>query len=74
MNSTLDKNIRKKIQSRVKKERIINLWKFQNEIINSKLDNDKTYQITNLNENEQNLIILNLTIIIMIYYLSRISR
>ena len=55
MNSTLDKNIRKKIQSRVKKERIINLWKFQNEIINSKLDNDKTYQITNLDEYEQNL-------------------
>ena len=57
MNSTLNKNIRKKIISSIKKEKIINLWKFQNEIMNSKYDNDKTYQISSFDECDQNLIL-----------------
>ena len=56
MNSTIDKNIRRKIKLRVKKEKIINLWKFQNEVMNSKYDNDKTNQLSNIDEYEQNLI------------------
>ena len=47
INPELDKAIRKKIKSKVRKEKIINLWKFQNEIINIKIDNEKTNDGTN---------------------------
>jgi hypothetical protein len=42
INSIMDKRIRKKIKARIKKEKIINLWKLQSQFINSLLDNEKT--------------------------------
>ena len=41
INSEMDKKIRKRIKSRVRKEKIIKLWKFYIDIINSQRDKDK---------------------------------
>jgi hypothetical protein len=41
INSEMDKKIRKRIKSRVRKEKIIKLWKFYIDIINSQMDKDK---------------------------------
>ena len=63
INSKMDKKIRKRIKSRVKKERIINLWKFYSEIINHKLDINKITNYMNkinlIDENGGNLISIN---------------
>ena len=55
-NSKINKNIIKKINSGVKKEKIINLWKFKNEIINFKMDNQKAHSFTCADENDINII------------------
>ena len=47
INSFMDKKIRKRIKSSVKKEKIINLWKFYSEIIKYNLDFDKISDFMN---------------------------
>ena len=41
INSDMDKKIRKRIKSRVRKEKIIKLWKLYIDILNSQIDKDK---------------------------------
>ena len=41
INIDMNKKIRKRIKSRVRKEKIIKLWKFYSDIINSQMDKDK---------------------------------
>ena len=47
INSFMDKKIRKRIKSSVKKEKIVNLWKFYSEIIKSNLDFEKITDFMN---------------------------
>jgi len=60
INSEMDKKIRKRIKSRVRKEKIIKLWKFYMDIINSQMDKDKIKKSINkfylIDENEDDII------------------
>jgi len=60
INSDMNKKIRKRIKSRVRKEKIIKLWKFYIDIINSQMDKDKIKSSINkfylIEENEEDII------------------